>query len=154
MTDLTSLTGPTTSALTFQAERMLKDKLLLFGRDTMVRTKDGELSILMILKDHKRRDLTKNQDSTVTDHSTWFQDFHFTELLNLMELTTLLSTDMSREETTNNGSSTALTRPSDPTTGRTMPLKSNPTEDQPTSEPLPLSTQDGGNCSEFKDHSL
>jgi len=66
----------------------------------------------------------------------------------------LLLIDGLREETTNNGSSTALTRPSDQTTGRTTPWKSNPMVDHPTSEPLQPSTQDGGNCSELKVHSL
>ena len=71
-----------------------------------------------------------------------------------MEPTTLHSTDMSREETTNNGSSTALTRQSDLTTGRTMPWKSNPTEDQPMLDALPQSTQDGGNSSNMKEVTL
>jgi hypothetical protein len=70
-----------------------------------------------------------------------------------MEPTTWHLTDMSREETTNNGHSTVLTRPSDQTTGRTMPSKSNPTEDQPTSELLQQSTQDGGNSSDMKEDS-
>jgi hypothetical protein len=83
------------------------------------------------MKEIKRRVLTKTSVSIATDHSTCNQDSQCTELLNLTELTTLLSTDMSREETTNNGSSTVQARPSDPTTGRTMPLKSNPTVDHP-----------------------
>jgi hypothetical protein len=108
----------------------------------------------MKIRDHKRRDSTKNQDSTATDHSTWFQDFHYTELFNLMEPTTWHLTDMSREETTNNGHSTVSIRQSDLTTGRTMLWKSNPTEDQPMLDALPQSTQDGGNSSDMMDLTL
>ena len=133
---------------------MLKDKQSLFGTDIRELTRDGELSILTLIRDHKRRDLTKSSACTATDHSTSSQDSQCTELCNLMEPTTLLSTDGSRVETTNNGSSTALARPSDQTTGRTMPLKSNPTEDHPTSELLQLSTQDGGRCSATRKDSL
>ena len=132
---------------------MLKEAQLLSQRMMVVSLENGQLFILMKIRDLKRRDLTKNQDSTATDHSTWFQDFHYTESFNLMEPTTWHLTDMSREETTNNGSSTVLTRPSDQTTGRTMPSKSNPTVDQPTSELLHQSTLDGGNSSDMKDHS-
>jgi len=49
------------------------------------------------------------------------------------------------------GCSTALTRPSEATTGKTMLLKSNPMEDQLTLDAHPQSTQDGGNCSRSKD---
>jgi hypothetical protein len=69
-------------------------------------------------------------------------------------LTTSPLEDGERTQMLNNGHSTALTRPSDPTTGRTMPLKSNPTEDQATLEQLQPSTQDGGKCSSLKVHSL
>ena len=52
------------------------------------------------------------------------------------------------------GPTTALIRPSEATTGRTMLSKSNPMEDQPTLDAHPLSTQDGGNCSNSKAHKL
>ena len=154
MMELTSSIGRIKRYLMSQVARMLKDKLLSFGRNTVEPTRDGMLFILMKTRDHKRRDSTRNSDSTATDHSTWFQDSHSEELLNHMVPITLLLTDTSKEETINNGSSTALTRPSDQTTGRTTPSKSNPTVDQATSELLQQSTPDGGNSSDIKDHSL
>ena len=105
------------------------------------RIRDGRLCILTLIRDHKPRDLTKTSDSIAADHSTWFQDSQCTELLKPTVLTTFLNTDMLREETTNNGSSTVSIRQSDLTTGRTMLWKSNPTEDQPMSDALLPSTQ-------------
>jgi hypothetical protein len=71
----TSSTGPTRKLLMFQVEKIKKAKLLLSGRNTQVPIRDGRLSILTKLKDHKRRDLTRNSDSTATDHSTSSLDF-------------------------------------------------------------------------------
>jgi hypothetical protein len=130
--------------------RMKKVPQLLSQRMKVESLDNGELFILTLIRETKRRDSTRTSVSTAADHSTLSQDFQCTEFFNHMEPTTLLSTDTSREETTNNGSSTALTRPSDPTTGRTMLLKSNPTVDHPTLDALQLSTQDGGKCSELK----
>jgi hypothetical protein len=138
----------------FQEERMLKDKQLLSGTSMVEPTRDGRLSILTPIRDHKPRDSTRNSVSIVTDHSTWFQDFHSTELSKHMEPTTLLKTDGLREETTNNGHSTALIRQSDLTTGRTMLWKSNQTEDHPTLDALLPSTQDGGNSGDTKEDIL
>ena len=132
----------------------MKDNQLLFGTSIMEPIRDGESSMLTQIRDHKPRDLTRTSVSSAADHSTSSQDFQCTELCNLTELTTLLSTDTSREETTNNGSSTVLARLSDQTTGRTMLLKSNLTEDQPTSGLLQLSTQDGGRCLATRKDSL
>ena len=129
---------------------MKKVPQLLSQRMKVESLDNGELFILTLIRETKRRDLTRTSVSTAADHSTLSQDFQCTEFFNHMEPTTLLSTDTSREETTNNGSSTAKTRPSDPTTGRTMLLKSNPTVDHPTSDALQLSTQDGGNSSDIK----
>jgi hypothetical protein len=64
--------------------------------------------------------------------------------------TTLPSRDGERTLLLKLGLSTALTRPSEATTGKTMLLKSNPMEDQPTLDAHPQSTQDGGNCSDTK----
>jgi hypothetical protein len=55
-------------------ERMLKDKRLLSGRDTMDSTKDGELSILTRRVRAQPRVTTENSDSTLEDHSTSDQD--------------------------------------------------------------------------------
>jgi hypothetical protein len=145
-----SPTGRTRRFSMSQVERMLKDKPQLSTRNTEEPTRDGRLCILTKIRETKPRDLTRTSVSIAINHSTSSQDSQCTESPNLTELTTLLSTDTSREETTNNGSSTVLTRPSDPTTGRTTPLKFNRTVDHPTSELLQLSTQDGGKCSELK----
>ena len=125
MKENTSSTGRVRKLLMSVVAKILKDNQLSSGVSTMETTRNGKFSILIKIRDHKRRDLTKKLDSTATDHSTWYQDFHYTELPNLTELTILLSTDTSREEITNNGLSTVPIRPSDPTTGRTMLGKSN-----------------------------
>jgi hypothetical protein len=145
----TSSIGRTERLLMSQEERIKKDNQLSFGVNMEATTRDGMLSILTPIRDHKRRDLIKNSDSFAINHSTLSQNSQCTELLKPMEPTTLLSTDMSREETTNNGHSTVLIRPSDPTTGRTMLWKSNPTVDHPISDAHPQSTQDGGNSSKL-----
>jgi len=76
MMDLTSSTGRTRNALMSQEERMLKDKQSSFGTDTMEPTRNGRLSILTLIRDHKRRDSTRTSVSISTDHSTSSQDFH------------------------------------------------------------------------------
>jgi hypothetical protein len=83
-----------------------------------------------------------------TDHSTSDQDFHFKELLNLSGQTTSLSRDGERVSLPNNGLSTQSTRSSEATTGRTMPLKSNPMVEAATSDALQVSLEDGGKCSD------
>jgi hypothetical protein len=70
----TSSIGRTEKHLMSQVQRMLKVKLLLFTRNIMVLTRNGELSILTKLMDHNRKDLRKTSDSTATDHSTLSQD--------------------------------------------------------------------------------
>ena len=64
------------------------------------------------------------------------------------------STDTLLTERTNNTTSTQSARQSDLTTGRTMPWKSNPMEDMLTLDSLLQSTQDGGNSSDSKLHTL
>ena len=71
----TSSTGRTRRFLMFQDQRMLKDKQLSSGRDTVEQTRDGELSILTLIRETKPRDSTRNSVSTATDHSTLFLDF-------------------------------------------------------------------------------
>jgi hypothetical protein len=56
--------------------KMKKEEKSLSGRNMVVPTRDGRLSIKMKLKKFKKRDLMKTLDGIVTDHSTWFQDFH------------------------------------------------------------------------------
>ena len=58
-----------------QAERMLKDKQLSSIRIIMELTRDGELSILTLIRDHKRKDFILTSVSIVTDHSILSQDF-------------------------------------------------------------------------------
>jgi hypothetical protein len=72
--------GKMENALMFLVERILKDKKLLPGRDTMEPIKDGKLFMLILLR-LKPRDSMKNSDSTSTDHSTLSLNFHSTELL-------------------------------------------------------------------------
>jgi hypothetical protein len=76
---------------------MLKDKKLLFIKDIMAGTKDGELFILTKLPRKEPRDMTENMDSTSIDHSTSDQDFQCGELL-IMFPTILDSEDMSKAE--------------------------------------------------------
>ena len=113
-------------------ERMKKEDKLSCGASIMEPTRDGEFCILTKLKKFNPRDLTKSSDGTLTDHSTWYPDFHSTELLNVLELTILSSRDGERTLHHNNSPSMELTRPSDPTTGRTMLWKFKVMEDQPT----------------------
>jgi hypothetical protein len=72
--DNTSSTSKTRRQLMSSRIRMLKDKRLLSGRDTMDSTKDGELSILTRRVRAQPRVTTKTSDSTLVDHSTSDQD--------------------------------------------------------------------------------
>jgi hypothetical protein len=67
-------TSRTEEYLMFQEVRILKVNHVFSGRNTVVRTKDGKLSILTKMLDHKRRELTRNSDSMSTDHSTLYPD--------------------------------------------------------------------------------
>jgi hypothetical protein len=55
-------------------ERILKDKRLLSGLNTMDSIRDGRLSILTLRVSKEPRDLTKASVYTSTDHSTSDQD--------------------------------------------------------------------------------
>ena len=66
----------------FQVERIMKDNQLLSTRNTEEPTNNGRLSILTLIRDHKRKDLSKTSDLLPINHSTLYQDFHSTELLN------------------------------------------------------------------------
>jgi hypothetical protein len=116
----------------------------------MVPIKDGEFFILTRRQLLKLRDSMKNLDSISTDHSTLSQNFHSTELLSVLELTTLSSRDGERMFLVNNTTSTRCQRLSDLNNGRTMQWKFNPTVDLTTSVSHLASTLDGGNYSNSK----
>jgi hypothetical protein len=70
----TSLTSITRRYSMFIKRRMLKDKNVLFIKDIMAGTKDGELSMLTKLPRLDQRDMTVNMDSTSIDHYSSDQD--------------------------------------------------------------------------------
>jgi hypothetical protein len=96
----------------FSKERMLKDKRLLSGRDIMVLTKDGELSILTKLPRKEEVDSTLNTDSTSTELSISDQDSQCGELLKMSP--TILDSEDSiiQEEDNKLGSSIEFRIPS------------------------------------------
>lgn len=69
----TSRTSRTTSASMLQEEKMLKDKMFKYGRDTMVLTRDGQFSIRMT-KRRKLKDWTRTLVSRSMNHSLLFQE--------------------------------------------------------------------------------
>jgi hypothetical protein len=56
-------------------EEMKKVDRSLPGRDTTVRIRDGELSILIKLRQSRPREHRKTLDGIEIDHSTWSQDY-------------------------------------------------------------------------------
>jgi len=76
-------------ALMLSETRMSKVKQFRSITDIMVQTKDGRSFTLTRRQRLKQRDLTKNLDSTSTDHSTLSLNFHSTELLSVLEPTIL-----------------------------------------------------------------
>jgi hypothetical protein len=72
--DKTSSTLITERFLTFQVEKILKDKKSSSITDTTEPTRDGELSILTRRVRDEPRDLTLLGASISTDHSTSDQD--------------------------------------------------------------------------------
>jgi hypothetical protein len=68
--------------------------------------------------------------------------------------TTCNREDTSRVDLDNNSTSMAFQEQSDLNNGRTTHWKSNQTEEVQISDLLQTSTQDGGNSSDYKDHSL
>jgi hypothetical protein len=129
--------------------KMLKVRKSLSIEDTMVPIKDGKFFILTQRKRLRQRDSMKNLDSISIDHSTWSQNFHSIELLNVLEPTMLSSRDGERMLLNNNSTLMRFQRPLDPRHGRTMACKSNPTVDHQTSDSHLLSNLDGGNCSDL-----
>jgi len=85
--ETSSSTGRTRRYLMSTKERIKKDKLLSSGRNMVEPTRNGRLSILTKIRDHKLRDLTRTSDSSATDHSTLAQDFQCTEFSNTKETT-------------------------------------------------------------------
>jgi hypothetical protein len=103
--------------------RILRDRKLVLTRETMVRTKDGRLFILTLSR-QKPRDSMRSSASTLTDHSTLSLSFHSTELLRALEPITLLSRDGETMLELSNGTSMRFLRPSEVTSGKTMPWTS------------------------------
>jgi len=130
--------------------RMMKVLQLVLQTVQIKRIKDGRLSILTKQLKQLPKDWTKNLVSTSTDPSIWFHNFHLTELLSVLEPTTLWSRDGERMLLNNNSSSMKFQRPSDQRHGPIMPWKSNQTEDLTILELHLVSLQDGGNCSKKK----
>jgi hypothetical protein len=96
----------------FQLTEMLKDKRFMLGRDTEELTRDGELSMLTNHPRKDPRDMIKNTDSTLTEHSTSDQDSQCGELLK-MSLTISDSEDSTTQEEDNKlGSSIEFRIPS------------------------------------------
>jgi hypothetical protein len=84
----------------FIKTKMLKDNKLLSGTDTMVLTKDGELSTLTKHPKKDHLDMTENTDSISIEHSTSDQDSQCGELLKLFP-TISDSEDSTKEEEDN-----------------------------------------------------
>jgi hypothetical protein len=78
----TSSTSTTRRLLMFTKTRILKDKRLLYGRDTTAGTRDGELSILTKQPRREHLEWTVNMDSISIDHSSSDPDFQCRESLN------------------------------------------------------------------------
>jgi len=135
-------------ALRLVETKISKDKQFLLVIDKMVPIKDGKFFILTRRQPLKLRDSMKNLDSISTDHSTLFQNSHSTELLSVLEPTTLPSRDGERMSLDNNSTSMRFQRPSDPSNGRTMQWKFNLTVDHQIYDSHLQSTLDGGNCLE------
>jgi hypothetical protein len=74
-----SLTGRAAKSLMLKEAKTRKAKQLEFGVTIEADINNGKLSILMKLKDHRLRDLIKNGDSMLIDHSILFLNFHSTE---------------------------------------------------------------------------
>jgi hypothetical protein len=76
MKDNTSSTSRIRKHLMFTQTEMKKEERLLYGRDIMVQTRDGESSILIqrVLR-KELLDTTVNGVSISTEHSTLDQDF-------------------------------------------------------------------------------
>ena len=70
ITATTLLISITVRSWMFMVVEMLKDKMLLSGRDTMEQTKDGQLSMLIPLRDQEPQVLMDTSVSISTDHST------------------------------------------------------------------------------------
>jgi hypothetical protein len=75
MKENTSLTGPTKKHLMFTEDKIMKDKRLLSGRNTVEPTRNGRLSILTNLRRNKLKVSTRTSDLSATNHSTSDPDF-------------------------------------------------------------------------------
>jgi len=150
----TSSTGRAENASMLQEAKMRKELQLLYITNTTVTTKDGLYFMLIKPTRLQLKDSAKTSDSTSTDHSTLSQDSHSRELLSATVLTTSGLEDIERTSLHNNTSSIMSPRLLDLNNGRTMPWKSNPTEDQPIFISYQISNPDGGNSSDSRMDSL
>jgi hypothetical protein len=82
----TSLISKTRRQLMSIRTRILRDKRLSSGEDTMAGTKDGELSMLTKQRRKEVQDGIQDMDSTSIDHSSSDQNFQCGELLKLLDL--------------------------------------------------------------------
>jgi len=119
MKDNSSQTLRTARFLMFQKEKILKQAMFKFGRDTVERTRDGQSSILTIKRMRNMRRVKKFSDGFQTNHFISDQDYQCKELLQLQETTISYSTDGLRTNLLNNGSSNQFLRPLETRTGRT-----------------------------------
>jgi hypothetical protein len=129
-----SLTSITTIKFLIQPLKIKRVKQLDYGREMVESIKDGVLDMLTKHQRLRLRDSTKNSDSSSTDHSTLFLNYHSTELLRAQEQTILFSRDGERTGSDNNSTSMRDPRQSDLNNGRTMPWKSKAMEEALTSD--------------------
>jgi hypothetical protein len=133
----------------YQEIRIMKLNQLLFTPNITVLTRNGTLSTSKTMLRMLLRVITRNLDSISIDHSTLFHNSHSEESWNVLVLTMQSLRDGSRTDLPSNSSSMKRLRLSDLNNGRITQWRSNPMEDQPTSDSLQASTQDGGNCSDM-----
>jgi hypothetical protein len=79
--------------ITFGKSRMRKDKKLKSEIDQAKLTCSEQLNILIRKHQPLQRDSMQNSTFIAIDHSTWYQDYQWKELLNALELTMSTSRD-------------------------------------------------------------
>jgi hypothetical protein len=86
-------------------EKILKDKMFIFGLDTTRPIRDGELLTLINIERNPVKDSTENMDSTSTEHSTSDQECQCKELPKELEVMLDLE-DIKTTTSLNNSTST------------------------------------------------
>jgi len=87
--EINSRTCKTTRYFLWSILKTRKVQTLWFHPQTDQLLKDGKLFTWTRLTKSQPQDSTKNLDSISIDHSTWFHDFQWKELLNVSVLLTL-----------------------------------------------------------------